>query len=138
MRRENDWKSISKMQVACGEHHVIALTRSGEVSTWGLHSSGQLGHGSDLGSEMLNGCLCTPKKLDALAGHFIRQVSPAHFFLCQMSPSRVANSPYHPYPCPHTPILVRDMWTGLMLVSTPVLASLLPLQAPVDALSRAV
>lgn len=76
------------MQVACGDHHCIALTQWGEVYSWGLHSSGQLGQGSDLGSEALNGCLCSPKKVDALAGHFVRQVSLTYTQLYRLtSPS---------------------------------------------------
>ncbi|GMT31657.1 hypothetical protein PFISCL1PPCAC_22954 [Pristionchus fissidentatus] len=35
-------------QVACGAYHSAALTESGELFTWGLNSSGQLGLGSNV------------------------------------------------------------------------------------------
>ncbi|KAK9675850.1 hypothetical protein RND81_11G035900 [Saponaria officinalis] len=31
--------------IACGSHHVVALTSKGEVFTWGKGTNGQLGHG---------------------------------------------------------------------------------------------
>ena len=51
----------------------MVVTAEGEVYAWGQHSHGQLGLG-DLGAEALNGCLCSPKRVEALNGHIIRQV----------------------------------------------------------------
>ena len=39
-----DGKKVSK--VACGRHHTLAITRGGEVYSWGLNLSGQVGKGS--------------------------------------------------------------------------------------------
>ncbi|XP_076042940.1 HECT and RLD domain containing E3 ubiquitin ligase 4 isoform X2 [Oratosquilla oratoria] len=33
------------IQIACGSHHVLALTRDGELYAWGLNNHGQLGLG---------------------------------------------------------------------------------------------
>ncbi|XP_074274567.1 PH, RCC1 and FYVE domains-containing protein 1-like [Silene latifolia] len=33
--------------IACGSHHVVALTSKGEVFTWGKGTNGQLGHGDN-------------------------------------------------------------------------------------------
>ena len=32
-------------QITCGSDHTVALTKKGEVFTWGLNNNGQLGHG---------------------------------------------------------------------------------------------
>ncbi len=60
--------------MACGDQHTVVATAEGEVWAWGLHSRGQLGLG-ELGAEAVNGCLCSPKVVDALEGHLIRQAS---------------------------------------------------------------
>ena len=38
---------IHDAQVSCGEAHVIALTKSGEVYTWGCGEFGRLGIGNE-------------------------------------------------------------------------------------------
>lgn len=104
-------------QVACGDHHCIALTRWGEVYTWGAHSQGQLGQGSNPGSEAINGCLCSPKKVDALAGHFIRQVSvSSHHDLLHRTPQVLVKTPYHPCVCQLTQLQRRGkFWSNASL-----------------------
>ncbi|XP_054892414.1 probable E3 ubiquitin-protein ligase HERC3 isoform X2 [Poeciliopsis prolifica] len=39
------FSGISVVQVACGSQHSVALTKEGQVYTWGLDSRGQLGQG---------------------------------------------------------------------------------------------
>ncbi|XP_050224431.1 PH, RCC1 and FYVE domains-containing protein 1 isoform X2 [Mercurialis annua] len=42
---DGDIKNSHVEQIACGSHHVAALSSSGEVYTWGKGTNGQLGHG---------------------------------------------------------------------------------------------
>ncbi|MED6206697.1 hypothetical protein PIB30_029310 [Stylosanthes scabra] len=55
--------------LACGAAHVIAITSSGKVLSWGRGSSGQLGHG-----EFVNNSLI-PKPLPSLDAYFITNAS---------------------------------------------------------------
>ncbi|KAJ8441301.1 hypothetical protein Cgig2_024813 [Carnegiea gigantea] len=55
--------------LACGGAHVIALTSSGKVLSWGRGASGQLGHG-----EVVPNCLY-PKSVESLASFRITHVS---------------------------------------------------------------
>ncbi|KAL9303701.1 hypothetical protein ACSQ67_020964 [Phaseolus vulgaris] len=32
-------------EISCGSHHVVALTKKGELYTWGMGANGRLGHG---------------------------------------------------------------------------------------------
>ncbi|XP_061107095.1 probable E3 ubiquitin-protein ligase HERC4 isoform X2 [Conger conger] len=50
------------IQVACGDHHTIALSRDGQLFTWGENSNGQLGQGEGGRSSE------TPKCLFSLSG----------------------------------------------------------------------
>ncbi|XP_061107084.1 probable E3 ubiquitin-protein ligase HERC3 isoform X1 [Conger conger] len=50
------------IQVACGDHHTIALSRDGQLFTWGKNSNGQLGQGEVGPSSQ------TPKRLFSLSG----------------------------------------------------------------------
>ncbi|KAK7274714.1 hypothetical protein RIF29_15811 [Crotalaria pallida] len=59
--------SISSL--ACGGAHVIALTSSGKVMSWGRGNSGQLGYG-----EIVNNALC-PKTVTSLDAYVITHVS---------------------------------------------------------------
>ena len=54
--------------IACGGDHTCAVSRNGEVFTWGRGSWGQLGHGT-LANEVL------PRQVVALAGKFAVQAS---------------------------------------------------------------
>ena len=54
-------------QIACGRDHTAALTKNGEVFTWGLNDCGQLGHGDDIPRTV-------PTKVASLAGLVITQV----------------------------------------------------------------
>jgi Regulator of chromosome condensation (RCC1) repeat len=42
------------MQVACGNHHTVAITRRGHMITWGMGTSGQTGHGTHGGDVRCN------------------------------------------------------------------------------------
>lgn len=57
-------------QICCGGDHVLALTRKGEVYSWGRGTWGQTGLGS-------TDNICLPRKIESLAGHRIQQASPA-------------------------------------------------------------
>ncbi|RYR09569.1 hypothetical protein Ahy_B05g077936 [Arachis hypogaea] len=62
--------SVSNVSsLACGAAHVIAITSSGKVLSWGRGSSGQLGHG-----EFVNNSLY-PKPVTSLDPYFITNVS---------------------------------------------------------------
>ena len=52
------------VHVALGRHHTAALTSTGAVWTWGLGSSGQLGHGDSANYSV-------PKRVEALNGAFV-------------------------------------------------------------------
>ena len=55
-------------QIACGGVHTVALTKNGEVFTWGCNRYGKLGHG-DLNEKTV------PTKVAALAGLVIIKIS---------------------------------------------------------------
>lgn len=40
--------AVTILDIACGESHSLALSKSGEVYTWGGGQLGQLGHGDFL------------------------------------------------------------------------------------------
>ena len=54
-------ESIQWIEIACGDHHTVALTRNGEVFTWGNNKFGQLGHGEKIP-------LNAPKRVESLCG----------------------------------------------------------------------
>uniref|UniRef100_A0A1I7XCX1 BTB domain-containing protein n=1 Tax=Heterorhabditis bacteriophora TaxID=37862 RepID=A0A1I7XCX1_HETBA len=58
------------VQVACGGHHSAAITDRGEVFTWGLNSSGQLGIGSVVNQDS--------PRLVFLHNRFLRSVACGH------------------------------------------------------------
>ena len=54
-------------QIVCGRHHTAALTKAGDLYTWGRNCCGQLGHG-DMESRVI------PTKVMSLDGIFIIKV----------------------------------------------------------------
>jgi alpha-tubulin suppressor-like RCC1 family protein len=58
-------------QVACGALHSMAVTRDGDVYTWGFGKNGRLGHG-DEEDQML------PKRVEALRTEKIKAVFAGH------------------------------------------------------------
>ena len=59
---------LSVRAVACGAAHSLAVTSRGEVLSWGLGGSGQLGHG-DLGST------AAPRKISGLSSETVQGVA---------------------------------------------------------------
>ncbi|XP_037308369.2 probable E3 ubiquitin-protein ligase HERC4 isoform X2 [Pungitius pungitius] len=71
--------NIPVSQVACGSQHSVALTKGGQVYTWGQNSRGQLGLGS---SET---CTDSPRRLGGLSALPLVQVAAGgeqSFALC--------------------------------------------------------
>ncbi|XP_060782468.1 probable E3 ubiquitin-protein ligase HERC3 isoform X2 [Neoarius graeffei] len=68
-------------QVMCGNQHCIALSKDGQLFTWGQNSSGQLGLGKSEPS-----CLC-PQPLKSLCGIPLSQISAGgdHSFALSLS-----------------------------------------------------
>ena len=60
---------LELIQIECGGHHTVGLTKNGEVFTWGDNSCGELGHG-DLG-----GRRSVPTKVESLDGLVIAKIS---------------------------------------------------------------
>ncbi|TKR72314.1 hypothetical protein L596_019783 [Steinernema carpocapsae] len=65
----NSLGHLKIVQIACGNFHSIALTDQGEVYSWGLNNSGQLGVGSTINHGM-------PRKVEGtLRNRFVKYVS---------------------------------------------------------------
>nr|XP_033486355.1 probable E3 ubiquitin-protein ligase HERC4 [Epinephelus lanceolatus] len=60
---------IPVIQVACGNSHSLALTKGGDVFSWGLNSHGQLGLGKEVSLQY------TPDLVTALTGVAVTQIS---------------------------------------------------------------
>ena len=62
-------------QICCGYNHVLAVTESGELYSWGSNTYGQLGHGTTFG-------VCYPKRVERLAGDPVLRIAAggAHSF----------------------------------------------------------
>ncbi|XP_053476679.1 probable E3 ubiquitin-protein ligase HERC4 isoform X2 [Ictalurus furcatus] len=84
MRVPRTIKSLSEVhvvQVSCGYRHSLALSRRGQIFSWGQNRYGQLG----LGKERL--CVLTPQVIHSLQGIPFAQISAggAHSFALTMS-----------------------------------------------------
>ncbi|XP_044059535.1 probable E3 ubiquitin-protein ligase HERC6 isoform X2 [Siniperca chuatsi] len=60
---------VPVIQVACGSSHSLALTKGGDVFSWGLNSHGQLGLGKEVSLQY------TPVLVIALTGVAVTQIS---------------------------------------------------------------
>ncbi|XP_034405047.1 probable E3 ubiquitin-protein ligase HERC6 [Cyclopterus lumpus] len=60
---------IAVIQVACGNSHSLALTKGGDVFSWGLNSHGQLGLGKEVSLQYVPELVC------ALTGVAVTQIS---------------------------------------------------------------
>ncbi|KAM7413228.1 hypothetical protein PAMA_020550 [Pampus argenteus] len=60
---------VPVIQVACGRSHSLALTKGGDVFSWGLNSHGQLGLGKEVSQQH------TPVLVCALTGVPVTQIS---------------------------------------------------------------
>ncbi|XP_068113476.1 probable E3 ubiquitin-protein ligase HERC4 isoform X2 [Hyperolius riggenbachi] len=72
---------VQIVQVACGYHHSLALSKESEIFSWGENRYGQLGLSHDLKMEP------TPRPLKSLSGIPFRQISAggAHSFALTLS-----------------------------------------------------
>ncbi|XP_055576779.1 probable E3 ubiquitin-protein ligase HERC3 [Falco cherrug] len=57
------------VQIACGDEHAMALTRGGELFTWGQNAHGQLGVGSQ------TTCIPEPQLVERLKGISLAQIA---------------------------------------------------------------
>ncbi|XP_054634415.1 probable E3 ubiquitin-protein ligase HERC3 isoform X2 [Dunckerocampus dactyliophorus] len=71
----------SIVQVMCGNQHCIALSRDGQLFTWGQNTNGQLGLGKDESSKLF------PQPLKSLAGIPLAQITAGgdHSFALSLS-----------------------------------------------------
>ncbi|XP_038548608.1 probable E3 ubiquitin-protein ligase HERC6 isoform X2 [Micropterus salmoides] len=60
---------VAVIQVACGNSHSLALTKGGDVFSWGLNSHGQLGLGKEVSLQH------TPVLVTALTGVAVTQIA---------------------------------------------------------------
>ncbi|KAF7662154.1 hypothetical protein LDENG_00243780 [Lucifuga dentata] len=60
---------VPVIQVACGSSHSLALTKGGDVFSWGLNSHGQLGLGKEVSLQY------TPELVWSLTGIAVTQIS---------------------------------------------------------------
>ncbi|XP_039986682.1 probable E3 ubiquitin-protein ligase HERC6 [Xiphias gladius] len=60
---------VPVIQVACGDGHSLALTKGGDVFSWGLNSHGQLGLGKEVSQQD------TPVLVCALSGVAVTQIA---------------------------------------------------------------
>lgn len=65
-------EQIPIQQVAAGENHTLALSRSGQVFSWGANSFGQLGHSLKSCTQQSR---MTPKRIDAFRGRFMTSIA---------------------------------------------------------------
>ncbi|TYZ58291.1 hypothetical protein PybrP1_003777 [[Pythium] brassicae (nom. inval.)] len=63
---------IPIQQVAAGENHTLALSRSGQVFSWGANSFGQLGHSLKSCTQQSR---TTPKRIDAFRGRVMTHIA---------------------------------------------------------------
>lgn len=63
---------IPIVKVAAGENHTLALSRSGQVFSWGANSFGQLGHSLKSCTQQSR---MTPKRIDAFRGSFMTDIA---------------------------------------------------------------
>jgi alpha-tubulin suppressor-like RCC1 family protein len=70
---------VCVLTVAAGGAHALALTRSGDVYSWGLGCDGQLGHGSPTTSTT------TPAIIEALGDVRVDRIAPGEVHSCASS-----------------------------------------------------
>ncbi|XP_025973656.2 E3 ISG15--protein ligase HERC5-like [Dromaius novaehollandiae] len=69
------------VQIACGDHHSMALSRGGELFTWGQNAHGQLGVGGQVT------CTAKPQLVDGLKGIALAHIAAggAHSLVVSLS-----------------------------------------------------
>ncbi|XP_063166477.1 probable E3 ubiquitin-protein ligase HERC6 [Candoia aspera] len=80
-KKINSLSRYNVIQIACGHYHSIALTKDGQVFSWGQNIHGQLGLGKGLSSQT------NPCNVSSLAGIPLAQVAAggAHSFVLSHS-----------------------------------------------------
>ncbi|EFJ05293.1 hypothetical protein SELMODRAFT_449178 [Selaginella moellendorffii] len=74
-------ETVKVKQVVCGEYHTAAIAHNGDVYTWGLGSSGQLGHRSlQSGNKEV-----FPRRVVTLEGVDVVQISAGGVHSCAIS-----------------------------------------------------
>lgn len=63
---------IPIVKIAAGENHTLALSRTGQVFSWGANSFGQLGHSLKSCTQQTR---MTPKRIDAFRGSFMMDIA---------------------------------------------------------------
>jgi len=63
------------MKIAAGQYHVLALTDSGEVYSWGFNKDGQLGHNDNFHRSQ-------PAKLSTLENKTVKDIAAGHGHSC--------------------------------------------------------
>ncbi|XP_074849736.1 E3 ISG15--protein ligase HERC5-like isoform X2 [Carettochelys insculpta] len=69
IRLLKELKSKYVVQIACGDHHSMALSKGGELFTWGQNAHGQLGIGNRIQS------ICEPQLVGDLRGIPLTQIA---------------------------------------------------------------
>ena len=68
MLEPNTDEKIEWIQIECGGHHTVGLTKNGQVFSWGYNDCGQLGHGDEKTRRV-------PTKVEGLDGIVIIKIS---------------------------------------------------------------
>lgn len=72
MKQVEKLKNITKIYAFNGCEHIIAMSISGEILTYGYNAWGQLGHGNATNSNI-------PKPVETLSGKFVTTVSCSYY-----------------------------------------------------------
>ncbi|XP_043917257.1 probable E3 ubiquitin-protein ligase HERC6 [Protopterus annectens] len=80
-KKIKEFSSIHVIQIACGHHHSVALSKDGRVFSWGQNNHGQLGLGKGISTQ------ATPVQLKFLSGLPLAQIAAggAHSFALSLS-----------------------------------------------------
>lgn len=73
LRIEGKIKNCAIKEISCGSHHVVAVTSTSEIFTWGKGCNGQLGHGD-------NADRYSPTLVKALEGKQVKRVTCGNNF----------------------------------------------------------
>jgi alpha-tubulin suppressor-like RCC1 family protein len=66
--------NVEWTHIACGAFHTVALTKKGEVYTWGQNENGELGHGDMEDRER------TPTKVSSLSGVVVNHIACGRYY----------------------------------------------------------
>ena len=60
-------ENLEWTQISCGGNHTVALSKKGEVYTWGMNNKGELGHGDNVSRDI-------PTKVKGLDGVVVIEI----------------------------------------------------------------